>query len=155
MIHFVLEGSSKETPSGQRERASFEIEVVHLDTETTANGTMHTGKAQASFLLVLASAGKSKNRVAKKQGHMNPPIDRFAKKLHGGRAFFHLTEIDQRDLKGDADLGGCESNALEFAHGIFQNEGKFGQLFIGGRYWGGGLAEDGVPIQADGQNGYG
>jgi hypothetical protein len=77
MIHFVLQGSSKETPSGQRERASFEIEVVHLDTKTTANGTMHTGKAQASFLLVLASSGESKNRVTKKQRHMNPPIHRF------------------------------------------------------------------------------
>jgi hypothetical protein len=52
-------------------------------------------------------------------------------------------------LKGDADLGGCESNALKFAHGIFQNAGKFGELFIGRRDWGGGLAEDGVPIQAD------
>jgi hypothetical protein len=78
MIHFVLEGSSKEASSGQRERAPFEIQVVHLDAETAANGTVNTGKAQASFLLVLASSGESKNRVTKKQRHMNPPIHRFA-----------------------------------------------------------------------------
>jgi len=77
MIHFVLQGSSKETSSSQKERTSFEIEVVHLDAEAAANGTVNTGKAQASFLLVLASSGESKNRVTKKQRHMNPPIHRF------------------------------------------------------------------------------
>jgi hypothetical protein len=58
-------------------------------------------------------------------------------------------------LKGDPNLGSSQSNALKFAHGIFQNAGKFVQLFIGRRDWGGGLAEDGVPIEADGQNGSG
>jgi hypothetical protein len=58
MIHFVLQGSSKKTSSSQRERTSFEIEVVHLDAETAANGTVNTGKAQASFLFVLASSGE-------------------------------------------------------------------------------------------------
>jgi hypothetical protein len=78
MIHFVLESSSKETSRGERERAAFKIKVVHLDAKTATNRTVHTGKAQASFLLVFASSGESKNRVAKKQRHMNPPIDRFA-----------------------------------------------------------------------------
>ena len=121
MIDFMLQGSGEEAPRRQGDGLSFEIKIIHLDTEAASNGAMQAREAEASLVLILPTAGQGDDGIAKEEGHVYAPINRFSVQFHGGGAFLNFSKVNQANLKGDADLGGGKTDTLRLTHGVLED----------------------------------
>jgi hypothetical protein len=79
---------------------------------------MEARETQASLILILPATGKCDHGIAKKEGHMNAPINGLSVEFHRGGSLLDISKVNQGNLKGDTDLGGGKTDALRLSHRI-------------------------------------
>jgi hypothetical protein len=120
-LDLVLNGPGEKPSGGEAHFFSFKVEVIHLDAKAAADGSREVRETEAALVGVLPFPGEGDHGIAKKEGHVLFPVHRLAPNFQSGGAFFHLTEVDDRNLEGDADLRGGQADALRLVHGGFES----------------------------------
>ena len=151
MIVFVLNGTGEEAAAAELDGLSVLVGGADLGGFGAGDIGVDIGEAEAAFGAVDGGAEGFDVGVDEDHGHVWVGVDRLAIDFEGGGAILDVTDIEDGELEGMADLLSGEADAGSGVHGFEHMGDEFPDFGSELADFGAFAAEDRGTVVNDGQ----